>query len=73
MVDYKISINKECRNTFVIADNFSKYTFCITLKNKNSKTITDEFSNVLTKSKGKPLKIESDRVAEFCNSTFQNF
>ena len=46
---------------------------CIPLKNKNSKTITDEFSNILTTSKRKPLKIESDRGTEFYNSIFQNF
>ena len=61
MIDYKISNNKGYRYTFVIFDNFSKYTWCISLKNKNSKTITDEFANVLTKSKRKPLKIENDR------------
>ena len=44
-----------------------------TLQNKMNKTITDEFSNVLTKSKRKPLKIESDRGGEWYNSVFQNF
>ena len=53
--------------------NFSKYLWAIPLKNKYSQTITDEFSNNLTKSKRMPLKIESDRGAEFYNSTFQNF
>ena len=43
------------------------------LENKNGKTIADEFSNVLTKSKRKPPKIETDRGSEWYNSTFQNF
>ena len=43
------------------------------LKNKYSQTITNESSNILTKSKRKPLKIESDRGTEFYNSIFQNF
>ena len=43
--------------------------WAIPLKNKYSKTITDEFSNVLSKSKRRPLKIES----EWYNSIFQNF
>ena len=47
--------------------------WAIPLKNKNSKTKTDEFSKILTTSKRKPLKIESDRGTEFYNSTFQNF
>ena len=45
----------------------------ILLKNKYSQTITIEFLNILTTSKRKPLKIESDRGTEFCNSVFQNF
>ena len=44
-----------------------------TIKNKYSQTITNEFSNIITTSKRKPLKIESDRGSEFYNSIFQNF
>ena len=54
-------------------DNFSKYLWAIPLKNKYSQTITNEFSNILTKSKRKPLKLESDRGSEFYDSVFQNF
>ena len=61
MIDYKISNNKECRYIFIIIDNFSKYLWAIPLKNKCSETITNEFSNILTTSKRKPIKIESDR------------
>ena len=73
MIDYKISNNKGFRYIFVIIDNFSKYSWCIPLKIKYSQTITDEFSNILTKSKRSPLKIESDRGREWYNSIFQNF
>ena len=73
MIDYKTSNNKGYRYIFIIIDNFSKYLWAIRLKNKYSKTITDEFSNILTTSKRRPLKIESDRGAEFYNSIFQNF
>ena len=72
MIDYKIS-NKGYRYIFIVIDNFSKYLWAIPLKNKYSQTITNEFSNILTTSKRKPLKIESDRGAEFYNSIFQNF
>ena len=71
--DYKASNNKNYRYIFIIIDNFSKYLFAIPLKNKNSLTITNEFANILTKSKRKPLKLESDRGTEFYNSIFQNF
>ena len=43
------------------------------LENKNNQTKTDEPSKFLTKSKKKPLKIESDREGEFYISIFQNF
>ena len=70
MIDYKTSNNKGLRYIFVIIDNFSKNLWAIPPKNKY---ITQEFSNILTKSKRKPLKLESDRGAEFHRSIFQNF
>ena len=73
MIDYKTSNNKGFRYIFIVIDNFSKYLWGMPLKNKYSKTITNEFSNILTTSKRKPLKIESDRGSEFYNSVFQDF
>ena len=73
MIDYKTSNNKGHRYIFIIIDNFSKYLWSIPLKNKYSQTITNEFSNILTKSKRKPLKLESDREAELQNNIFQTF
>ena len=73
MIDYKISNNKNYRYILIIIDNFSKYLWAIPLKNKYSQTITNEFSNILSTSKRKPLKIESDRGTEFYNIIFQNF
>ena len=73
MIDYKPSNNKRFRNIFIIIDNFSKYLWATPLKNKYSQTITNEFSNFVSSSKQSPLKIESDRGADFYNSIFQNF
>ena len=73
MSDYKISNIKGIRFLFVIIDKYSKYLWGIPLKNNYSHTITEEFSKILTTSKRKPLKIESDRGSEFYNSIFQNF
>ena len=47
--------------------------WAIPLEKKLSQTITNEFSNILTTSKRKPLKKESDRGTEFYKSIFQNF
>ena len=65
MVDYKISNNKGYRYIFMIIDNFTKYLWAMLLKNKYSQTITNEFSNFLTTSKRRSLKMESDRGTEF--------
>ena len=73
MIDYKTSNNKGYRYIFIVIDNFSKCLWAVPLKIKYSQTITNEFSNILTESKRKPLKIESDRGSEFYNSIFQNF
>ena len=73
MIDYRISNNKGFRYIFIVIDNFSNNLFAIPLKNKYSQTITNEFSIILTTSKRKPLKLESDRGTEFYNSIFQNF
>ena len=73
MIDYKISNNKRYRYIIIIIDNFSKYLWAIPLKDKNSRTITNEFSNILTTSKRSPVKLESDRGSEWYNSIFKNF
>ena len=73
MIDYKNSNNKRYRYIFVIIDIFSNYFWAILLKNKYSLTITNVFSNVITTSKRKPIKLESVRVSEIYNSLFQNF
>ena len=73
MIDYKTLTKKGFRYIFVIIDNFPKYLWAIPLKNKYSQTTTQDFSKILTTSKRKLLKIESDRGTELYNSIFQNF
>ena len=73
MIDYKTSNDKGYRYIFIINDFFSKFLWAIPLKKKYSQTITNEFSNNLTTSKRKLLKMESDRGTEFYNNIFQNF
>ena len=72
LVDYKISKNKGVRYIFIIIDIFSKYLWCVPLKNRNNQTISNAFSNILSTSKRSPLKLESDRGKEWYNSIFQN-
>ena len=47
--------------------------WAIPLKNRKSQTTTNEFMNILSTSKRRPLTLESDRGAEWYNSIFQNF
>ena len=70
--EYRSSNNKGYRFIFVIIDNFSKNLWAIPLRNRNSKTITGEFSSIRSTSKRSPLKLESDRGSELYNSVFQN-
>ena len=65
-------IIKDLDINLIIIDKFSKYTWGIPFKIKKVKK-TNERSNILTTSKLKPLKKESDRGAEFCNSVLQFF
>ena len=71
--DYKTSNNKGYRYIFVRIDNFSKCFWCLPLKNKNSQTITNEFSKILSTSKRSPVEIKSDGGSEWYNTVFQNF
>ena len=54
-------------------DNFSKFGWTSSLKNKNAQTIKNSFENILISSKRKPNLIESDRGKEFYNNIFQDF
>ena len=73
MIDYRTSNNRGYRNIFTLIDIFSKNNWAIPVKNKNSQTITQDFSNILKTSKRSPFKLESDRGKEWYNSFLQNF
>ena len=70
MIDYKTSNIKGSRYINVIIDSFSKCLWTIPLEKKHSHTITIGFSNILTTSNRKPLKIESDKGTENYNNIF---
>ena len=64
MVDYKIPNNKGNRYLFKIVDSISKYIWCKPPKRK-SHTITTEFYKNLSNSKGRPIKLKSDKKGIF--------
>ena len=73
MVDYKFLSSKGYRYIFKLLDNFSNHLWCLSLKIKTSQTIANEISNNLTKSKRRPIRLQSDREKEWYNSIFQSF
>ena len=73
MIYYKISNNKGYRYIIVIIDVFSECLWALPLKIKHGQTIANEVPNISSTSKRRPLKLQSDRGAEFYKSVFQNF
>ena len=71
--DYGPENNRGYRYVLVVIDNFSKFGWTTSLKNKNAQTIKDSFENILISSKRSPNLIESDRGKEFYNIIFQDF
>ena len=65
MIDYKTSNNKWYRYMFALIYNFSKHVWTNPLKNHSSKTKTGGFSNILTSSKRRPIKLQSDKGSDF--------
>ena len=72
MIEYKISNKGRFRYIIFLIDNLSKYTWCTPLENENAQPILNNFSNILTILKQSPVKLKSDRGAEYYNNNFQN-
>ena len=71
--DYKTLNNKGYRYILIIIDIFSKNVRGVLLKNKSSQSKANAFSNILTRSKRSPVKLESDSGSEWYSSIFQSF
>ena len=71
--DYGPENNRNYRYVLVIIENFSKYGWTISLKNKTAQTIKESFENFLINSKISSNLIETDRGKEFYDNIFQDF
>ena len=71
--DYGPENNRGYRYVLVALDNFSKFGWTNSLKNKNAQTIKNSFENILMSSKRKPKLIGTDRGKDFYNNIFQDF
>ena len=68
---YGPEINRKNRYVLVVIDNFSKFVWTIPLKNKDAQTKKRLFRKNSYDFKNRPNLIESDRVKEIYNNTFE--
>ena len=65
--------NNNYKYILAVINFFSRYSWCYSLKSKNSNEIINFFKDVFKKSKRKPNFIQSDEGSEFTNKSVQNF
>lgn len=65
--------NDNYKYILVAIDVLSRYAFAEPLKTKSGKNVVAGFSKILTRSKRKPLKLQSDDGKEYLNRKFQAF
>ena len=73
MVVYGRSNNNGYRYILAVFDYFSKYRWCIPLKNEYAQTKKDQLSNIIGMSKRKHNLIETDDRKECVNKIFNGF
>jgi len=56
-----------------VIDCFSKYSWTVPLKNKQSQTVINAFKNIIEQSKRSPNKLWTDAGSEFINKQFKKF
>jgi len=62
--------NDGVRYLLVVVDVFSRYSWVRCLKNKDGKTVSSAFENILSEGR-KPEKLQTDQGKEFLNSHFK--
>lgn len=65
--------NNQKRYILAIIDNFSRYAWCIPIKNKTSESVVNAFETLFKKTKRRPLNVMSDRGREFVSKKFIEF
>ena len=65
--------NKDIKYLLCVIDLFSKYAFCLTLKDKKGFSVTNGFNKIIKQSGRKPNKIWVDQGSEFYNHVFKRF
>lgn len=67
------AINNDYKYILAVVDAFSKYSWCIPLKQKTASEIIAAFSDIFKKSDRLPVTLQTDRGKEFVNYLVQDF
>ena len=65
--------NRGIHFSLYVIDNFSKYAWVISLKDKKGSTITNVFQKILDESNRKPNKIWVDNGSKFYNRSVKSW
>lgn len=65
--------NDNYRYILVVIDCFSKFAWCVPLKNKKAKETLDAFKSIVEGSKRKCERLQTDQGLEFCNKKLQTY
>lgn len=65
--------NNQNQYIMVVIDVLSRYAWAEPIKRKTGKEVVRAFKKILSKSKRKPLKIQSDKGGEYHNHEFKHF
>lgn len=65
--------NNKQRYILAVIDNFSKYAWCVPMKDKKSDTVLKSFEKIFKNTQRRPLNILSDQGKEFVSRQFKSF
>lgn len=69
------NLAKQNKNRYILAivDHFSRYAWCVPIKNKTSESVVKAFETVFKKTARRPLNVLSDQGREFVSKKFIDF
>lgn len=65
--------NHKQRYILAVIDNFSRFAWCVPLKDKTSESVLKAFVKIFQQTKRRPLNIVSDQGREFVSKIFKSF
>jgi len=65
--------NRQHAYILLVSDTFSKYLWCVPLKNKKSETVRDALKHIMKTSKRRPQMLHTDRGTEYFGAPTKSF